>query len=484
MSRQSRSAIVLRKVAGRLIACRQTSRTIHGAVTIGRAPSLVGALAAFAMVLLLPLAALAAVALLVSGHHALAGVALATTPVGSPAEIRDQILRVFEEFKASNDERLAALETRGAADPLVTEKVEKLNDRISELSAAVNRQQFAPRDAEPSEADRALAAKMRAFFTPSEEDRDRKATLTLSFPSAREREAQRIQAAQAVGTSGAGGAIVAPAFSNRLEKALLFFSGMMQVSETIDTETGADLAWPTVNDTTQAGAILTENSTVPAQDVTFSSLTFKAYMYTSKLIAVSWQILQDAAFGVDGMVADLAGERLGRILNTHLTTGSGASQPNGVVTAASSGKTGTAGQTTSVIYDDLVDLVHSVDVAYRAGSKFMLADSSLKAVRKLRDSQGRPLWEPSLQAGVPDSILGYPVVVNNDVAAMQANAKSILFGDFTKYKVRRVKEITLVRLNERYADNLQTGFFAYARFDGNLVNAGTNPIKYYANSAT
>jgi HK97 family phage major capsid protein len=80
--------------------------------------------------------------------------------------------------------------------------------------------------------------------------------------------------------------------------------------------------------------------------------------------------------------------------------------------------------------------------------------------------------------------MGYPVVVNNDVVAMAANAKSILFGDFKRYKIRRARGISLVRLNERYADNLQVGFFAYMRADGNLIDAGTNPVKYYANSAT
>ena len=148
------------------------------------------------------------------------------------------------------------------------------------------------------------------------------------------------------------------------------------------------------------------------------------------------------------------------------------------------GKTGTTGQTTSVIYDDLVDLTHSVDPAYRAGAKFMMNDSSLKVVRKLKDSQNRPLWEPSVQAGVPDSLLGFPVVTNQDVATMAANAKSILFGRLDKYKTRIVKDVTILRLVERFAENLQVAFLLFMRADGALLDAGTNPVKYYANSAT
>ncbi len=298
------------------------------------------------------------------------------------------------------------------------------------------------------------------------------------------RAAPVIQAAQSVGTTTAGGFLVPQSFSDRLEVALKYYSGVMENAEVIETDSGADMPWPTVNDTTQVGAILAENATISAQDVTFASVTLKAYMYTSKLIAVSLQLMQDSFFNMENLIADIAGERLGRIFNTHFTTGTGSGQPNGIVTAAASGKVGTTGQTTSVIYDDLIDLSHSIDPAYRRGSKWMANDSSIKVVRKLKDSQNRPLWEPSVQAGQPDTLLGYPVVTNNDVAAMAANAKSILFGALNKYKVRRVRGMTLMRLNERYADALQVGFFAFARVDGNLIDAGTNPVKYYQNSAT
>ncbi len=298
------------------------------------------------------------------------------------------------------------------------------------------------------------------------------------------RAAPVIQAAQSVGTTTAGGFLVPQSFSDRLEIALKYHSGVMENAEVIETDSGADMPWPTVNDTTQVGAILAENATISAQDVTFASVTLKAYMYTSKLIAVSLQLMQDSFFNMENLIADIAGERLGRIFNTHFTTGTGSGQPNGIVTASASGKVGTTGQTTSVIYDDLIDLIHSIDPAYRRGSKWMANDASIKVVRKLKDSQNRPLWEPSVQAGQPDTLLGYPVVTNNDVAVMAANAKSILFGAMNKYKVRRVRGMTLMRLNERYADALQVGFFAFARVDGNLIDAGTNPVKYYANSAT
>lgn len=293
-----------------------------------------------------------------------------------------------------------------------------------------------------------------------------------------------IYAAQGVGTGSAGGYLVPQAFSDRIEVALKQFSAMVQVADTIVTATGADLPWPTVNDTTVTGAILAENAPMTSQDITFGQVVLKSYMYTSRLIAVSYQLMQDSFMDLERFIADKAGERIGRILNTHFTTGTGSGQPNGVVTAAAQGKVGATGQTTTVTYDDLVDLEMSVDAAYRSNARWMLNDSSLAKIKKLKDSQNRPLWIPSIDNGTPDRLLGYPIVPNNDMPSMQANAKSILFGDFSRYKIRRTADITLVRLNERYADNLQVGFFAFVRADGNLIDAGTNPVKYYQNSAT
>lgn len=290
--------------------------------------------------------------------------------------------------------------------------------------------------------------------------------------------------ALATGTDAAGGYLIPEGFRRQLEEAMKAFGGMREAAFVFGTETGNPLPMPTVNDTTNKGAILAENTQVTEQDVTFGSLTLDAYTYTSKLIRVPFQLLQDNAFDLQAYLARALGERIARITNEHFTTGTGTSQPRGVVVASTAGKTGTTGQTTSIIYDDLVDLEHSVDPAYRRGAIFMANDSSIKVVKKLKDSDGRPLWVPGIAVREPDTILGYRYVVNQDVASMAANAKSVLFGDFSKYLIRDVLGITMVRLNERYADYLQVGFMAYSRHDGDLLDAGTNPIKHYANSAT
>ncbi|MFI2911120.1 phage major capsid protein [Streptomyces sp. PDY-4] len=291
--------------------------------------------------------------------------------------------------------------------------------------------------------------------------------------------------AQGVATGAAGGYLVPPEFRATMVEAQKFFSSMRDVAEVITTQSGATLPWPTADDTANVGAILGENTQVTEQDVTLGQADIGAYTYTSKLVRVSLQLLNDAAFDFENWLARKLGERIGRAQNAHFTTGTGTAQPEGVQTNAVIGKTGATGQTTSVTYDDLIDLIHSVDAAYRNSgrSRFMLNDATLSAARKLKDGQNRPLWEPSIQVGVPDGLLGYSYTVNQDMPVMAANAKSILFGDFAAgYLIRDVQDVQVLRLSERYADYLQVGFLAFARTDGTPQDAAA--YRAYRNSAT
>jgi HK97 family phage major capsid protein len=254
------------------------------------------------------------------------------------------------------------------------------------------------------------------------------------------------------------------------------------------TDNGATLPMPTFNYTAVKATIIGEGSSFTTDSSTpFGVANLGAYTYRSPMLPVSWEFLQDSAFG-EGFIADALGRSVAWALNDHATNGTGTSQPRGVITDAVSGKVGTTGQTVSVIYDDLVDLVHAVDPAYRRGALFMMHDSSVKVVRKIKDSSGRPIWLPGYESGVgvniPDTLLGYAYKVNQEMPVMAANAKSILFGEFKKYKIRIVRDVTMIRLVERYADLGQVGFGMFMRADARLLDAGTNPIKYYQNSAT
>lgn len=294
----------------------------------------------------------------------------------------------------------------------------------------------------------------------------------------------QVYGAMGVGSGAGGGYLVPQGFADRVDIAMKTYGQMLSVVDVMTTESGVDIPHPTVNDTTVVGELLSENTQAASEDVAVGQVVVRAYMFSSRLIPVSIQLAQDSAFSVDDLVANIAGERLGRAINSYCTTGTGSSQPQGVVTACAIGVTGATGQTTTVTYDDLVDLKMSVDAAYRANGVWMMHDTSIGRLMKLKTTTDEPLWMPSLVEGTPDRFMGRPVVPNNDVPTMAANARSILFGDFRKYKVRRVRGISVMRLVERYADYLQIGFLAFVRADGRLIDAGTGPIKCYRNSAT
>lgn len=294
------------------------------------------------------------------------------------------------------------------------------------------------------------------------------------------------QNASGVGTGAGGGYMVPPAFRDEIIETLKYYGPMINESETITTKTGVNLPWPTNDDTANVGAILAENTQISEQDITIGTASIDAYMYTSKLVRVSWQLLNDRE-DFDSFLARKLGERIGRIFNQHFTTGSGTAQPDGIVTSATVGVTGTGSFATTggISYDNIIDLEESLDPAYGggAGLKFMIHQTARKALRKLKDSQGRYLWEPSLQAARPATLDGYEVTLNNDMATMAASSKSVLFGNIREaYVVRMVEEIQTARLQERYADFLQVGFFGFARADGTMQNA--NAVKVFQTTST
>ena len=295
---------------------------------------------------------------------------------------------------------------------------------------------------------------------------------------------QRFQNALGTSPDTAGGFTVPQGFYSTLIDAQLAYGGMINEAFVFDTGTGNTLPIPTDNDTSNKGAILGENVQVATQDITFGAFNMNAWTYSSKLVLVSNQLLQDTEFNLDAFLAQKLATRLARIQNDHFTTGTGASQPNGIVTAATVGQTGATGETTTLIFDDLVELEHSVDPAYRQGAKFMFHDTTLKILKKMKDGLGRPLWMAGLQTKEPDTINGYPYSINQSMAVPAANAISIIFGDLRNYYIRRVSGIQVLRLTERYADYNQVGFLAFQRMDGNLIDAGTHPIKSFKHSAT
>lgn len=273
--------------------------------------------------------------------------------------------------------------------------------------------------------------------------------------------------AQGIETGAGGGFLVPEGFRQKITETMQFFGGMREVSGGIVTASGNDLPWPTNDDTGNEGAYLAEGVAAGEQDVSLGQRKLGAHFITSKLVKASFGLLQDSAFDLESWLSRKLGERIGRRENRAFTTGTGVDQPEGITTNVTVGKEGAAGQETSVTYDDIIDLEHSVDPAYRnERARFMFHDLTLAELRKLKDGDQRPLWQPAVDAGVPDAFNGRPYTVNNDMPEMAADADSILFGDFELgYVIRDVRDIGLIRFNERYADALQVAFLAFARHD-------------------
>lgn len=273
---------------------------------------------------------------------------------------------------------------------------------------------------------------------------------------------------RAQSTTGAeGGYTIPEGFLQRMTETMQSFGGILSVAEILNTSTGNPLVWPSFDGTAAVGAILDENTQASEQDMAFGQKTMGAYTYSSKLVRVSLQLLQDSAFDLNSFVARQLGLRIGRATAAHLAKGTGSGQPEGLFTNATVGVTGGASADAVITYDNLVDLIHSVDPAYRQSNcRFVLNDSTLGAVRKLKDGNGVPLWQPSIQQGVPSSVLGYPYTIDQGVDDMAVSSTAIGFGDIaTAYIVRQVSGGQVLRLAERYADYLQVGFLGFLRLD-------------------
>lgn len=285
---------------------------------------------------------------------------------------------------------------------------------------------------------------------------------------------------QTGGTNTAGGYTVPVELQNMLVKAMKAWGPLYDgsVISEINTSSGNALPIPTTDDTSKTGVQGTEGTALTddgSADAVFGQKQLEAYDFNTKFVKFSWQLAQDSIFNMESLLADLLGERLGRLANAQLTTGTGTSAPNGIVTASSLGKTAAAAA--AIASDELIDLIHSVDPAYRQSPKvaFMFNDATLASIRKLKDGNGNYLWSAGdYQSQEPARILGYRYHINQAMASIATGNKSVIFGDLGKYWVRKVGSPVLGVLRERYWPDI--GIAGLIRFDGELLD--TTAVKH------
>ena len=274
----------------------------------------------------------------------------------------------------------------------------------------------------------------------------------------------------------AGGYTIPEGWLGELDIAKQFVGMVEGLARTINTPTGNILPIPKVNDTATDGVLQTEGSGVTVADMTFGNTNLSAYTYAT-LVKVSEQLAQDEDVDLASYLVELLGERLARVTNAALTTGDGSSKPNGIITAATVGKT--AASATAITDEELIDLYYSVDPAYRVGSSvyWMMNDAVHAYVRKLGLIAAENYNPVTFGADGTMFILGKEVKINQDMTSSIATTnKTVLFGDFSGYMVRTAGGLTIKRLDQRYADELNIGYIAYKRIDGDLISAGA-PLK-------
>ncbi|GAB0481661.1 hypothetical protein KML24007_04070 [Alistipes indistinctus] len=278
------------------------------------------------------------------------------------------------------------------------------------------------------------------------------------------------------GLSGlAGGVLVPSSLANSIEKALKSYGGMLEAGNVFSTATGGDLIMPTVNDTSSRASVVAEYQKSTQKAPSFGSETLKAYTYRTPIVPVSLELLQDSSFDLESLLAELLSESFGRGMNEDLTIGNGTGKPKGIINWATASDASPAAA--AIKLDDIIDLIKSVDSNYAKNGRFMFNRETLYSLVKIKDTTGRYIWQEGAKDGTPPTLFAKPYTLNDDMPNIGAGNASVLFGDFSKFKIRMVKDFRIIRLNELLAEYLSIGIFGFARLDGLLLNAGTHPIK-------
>lgn len=296
---------------------------------------------------------------------------------------------------------------------------------------------------------------------------------------------RQVQNAQSTGVDSEGGYLVPTTFSGSLLEAMKSHGGMRSVADVQQTVSGETIQWPTVDETNEEGEWLAENTGAADGDATFGTTNIAAHLVSSRVITVPFALLMDAGIGdIEGMINRLLSTRLSRTTNKGYTVGDGAGKATGAVQGSSLGHTTAAGLVDSFTWDDFTELEHSVDPVYRPNATWMFHDDVLKAAKKLKDADNRPIWVPGVSGSAPAEINGYAYTVNQNMATPAASAKSILFGDFSKYLIRDVMDVTLFRFSDSaYTKKGQVGFLAMMRTDGKVIAADDKAIRHMAQAA-
>lgn len=285
---------------------------------------------------------------------------------------------------------------------------------------------------------------------------------------------------QTAGTPAAGGFTVPRTLANRIVEVMRDWGPMYDptITDEMLTSSGNPYDLPTNDDTGNTSSALGEGQNLTddgSGDMVFGQASIGAFVFATPWLQISFELLQDSQFNVEQFIARKLGERLGRGANGKLTIGTGTNEPKGILVSSALGKS--AASATALAADELIDLQHSVNQAYRRSPmcRWQFADTTLAVIRKLKDGQGNYLWQMGdVRASAPDLILGKAYSVNDDMPAIATGAKPVLFGDHSRYTVRKVGSPLIGTVRERFWPKV--GMAGLIRYDGRLLDQ--NAVKH------
>lgn len=270
-----------------------------------------------------------------------------------------------------------------------------------------------------------------------------------------------------IGTDSEGGYLVPDEFEHTLVQALEEENIFRGLATTIQTSSG-DRKIPVVATKGEASWV-DEEGTIPESDDAFGQVSIGAYKLAT-MIKVSEELLNDSVFDLENYIAVEFGRRIGNKEEEAFFIGDGVGKPTGVLDATGGGQLGkTTSGATSISFDEIMDLFYSLKSPYRKNATFLMNDSTVKAIRKLKDGNGQYIWQPSMTAGTPDMVLNRPILTSTYMPEIAAGNKTVVFGDFKYYWIADRQGRSFKRLNELFAVTGQVGFVATQRVDGKLI---------------
>ena len=303
-------------------------------------------------------------------------------------------------------------------------------------------------------------------------------------------QAELIRNTMSTSTGSEGGYTVPSLISGNLIETLKDYNGIRRVASRQVTGNGQQISWPTTDGTNEEGEVVDQNASASDQDITFGTVAMNVCKYSTKVVTVPIELLQDSEVDIVGLIYGRFRDRIGRVQNRLMTRdgdGTGG-RPYALINRASTGVVGAAGTATGIGYDNLIDLQESIDEAYAANQmSWMFSQSVRKLVRKLKDTSGRPIWIPSYDASIQsvksDMLLDAPIQINNHMPVPAANAKSISYGDHSKYMVRDVMGLTIFKFEDSaYIKKGHVGFLGWVRGGANLLD--TNATQTWQHRAS